>query len=59
MEKGFRKSPNEWRAIDETLFERMVSGLVSVSFALRRLPYIRYQVNSPLCERLSNKLSVQ
>jgi len=54
---GFRKSPNDWRAIDETLFERMVSGLVSLSFALRRLPYIRYQVNSPLCERLSNKLS--
>jgi len=54
---GFRKSPNEWRAIDETLFDRMVSGLVSLSFALRRIPYLRYQVNSPLCERLANRLS--
>ena len=36
----------------------MTDGIVSLAFALRRLPYIRFQVNSPLCERLANKLAV-
>jgi len=53
---GFRKALPDWKPIDATLFERMASGITSLAFALRRLPYIRFQVNSPVCEKLAHRL---
>lgn len=53
---GFRKSPNDWKPVEETLFERMTAGVASLCFALRRIPYVRFQTNSAVCERLAAKL---
>mmetsp|Transcript_41103 Transcript_41103/g.36436 ORF Transcript_41103/g.36436 Transcript_41103/m.36436 type:complete len:162 (+) Transcript_41103:447-932(+) len=53
---GLRRNVSEWKHVEEALFERMVDGISGACFALKLAPYIRYQANSSLCEKLSNAL---
>ena len=36
----------------------MASGVTALSLAMKRIPYIRYQNNSLVCEKLANRLIV-
>ena len=57
-EKGFIKPTQDWTVMDNALFERMTSGLLSALFATRRFPQIRYLAGSEVCQKVALKLTV-
>lgn len=55
---SLEKSRDRWTAIEITLFNRMLEGLLAVMLATRRHPVIRYQRSSDVCNRLARELTV-
>lgn len=47
---------SSWSSYEETVFERMVEGLLSACLGLRMLPAIRYPRSSELCHIVARRL---
>jgi len=54
---GFRKPVEKWNSTDDILFERMSAGISAACYATRKIPLIRYQSNSTICDRLARRIS--
>lgn len=49
---------DRWTAVEVSIFNRIIEGLLSVLLATRKNPIIRYQRSSELCNRLARELTV-
>jgi vacuolar protein sorting-associated protein 45 len=56
---GFTRPSQDWGELDVSLFERMSQGLLSVLFATKRMPQIRYLNSSETCQKLATKLTAR
>eukprot|EP00747_Dinoflagellata_sp_TGD_P208187 gnl/TRDRNA2_/TRDRNA2_81695_c1_seq1.p1 gnl/TRDRNA2_/TRDRNA2_81695_c1~~gnl/TRDRNA2_/TRDRNA2_81695_c1_seq1.p1 ORF type:complete len:580 (-),score=130.18 gnl/TRDRNA2_/TRDRNA2_81695_c1_seq1:154-1893(-) len=48
-----------WSSYEDSIFERTIEGLLSVCFALKMLPAIRYSASSELCRQIAFRLQAR
>ena len=50
-------NPDKWNRYDESQFNRITDGLISICLSNRVFPIIKFVANSPICTLISKKVS--